>query len=90
MALKSIVMYKFLAPETVTWLVFFMIKRDLLFAPIKIKWLLVLASVRFSVFTRVKQEELMGWHPSGVKNLQNSSCRGKFQCWTFDRAESEI
>ena len=74
-------MYKFLSPETVTWLVFFfMIKRDLLFAPIKIKWLLVLASVRFSVFTRVQQEELMGWHPSGVKNLLNSSCRGKFQC----------
>ena len=57
---------------------FFMIERDLLFAPIKIKLLLVLAS--FSVFTLTQQEELMGWHPSGVKNLQNSSCRGKFQC----------
>ena len=67
---------------------FFMIKRDLLFAPIKIKLLLVLASVSFSV--RIQQEELMGWHPSGVKNLQNSSCQGKFQWWTFDRAESEI
>ena len=55
-----------------------MIERDLLFAPIKIKLLLVLAS--FSVFTLTQQEELMGWHPSGVKNLQNSSCRGKFQC----------
>ena len=56
---------------------FFMITRDLLFAPIKIKLLLVLASVSFSV--RIQQEELMGWHPSGVKNLQNSSCQGKFQ-----------
>ena len=70
-------MYKFLSSETVTWLVVFMIKRDLLFAPIKIKLLLVLASVSFSV--RIQQEELMGWHPSGVKNLQNSSCQGKFQ-----------
>ena len=70
-------MYKFLSSETVTWLVVFMIKRDLLFAPIKIKLLLVLASVGFSV--RIQQEELMGWHPSGVKNLQNSSCQGKFQ-----------
>ena len=72
-------MYKFLSSETVTWLVVFMIKRDLLFAPIKIKLLLVLASVSFSVFTRIQQEELMVWHPSGVKNLQNSSCEGKFQ-----------
>ena len=72
-------MYKFLSSETVTWLVVFMIKRDLLFAPIKIKLLLVLASVSFSVFTCIQQEELMGWHPSGVKNLQNSSCQGKFQ-----------
>ena len=70
-------MYKFLSSETVTWLVVFMIKRDLLLAPIKIKLLLVLASVSFSV--RIQQEELMGWHPSGVKNLQNSSCQGKFQ-----------
>ena len=70
-------MCKFLSSETVTWLVVFMIKRDLLFAPIKIKLLLVLASVSFSV--RIQQEELMGWHPSGVKNLQNSSCQGKFQ-----------
>ena len=54
---------------------FFMITRDLLFAPIKIKLLLVLASVS----VRIQQEELMGWHPSGVKNLQNSSCQGKFQ-----------
>ena len=52
-----------------------MITRDLLFAPIKIKLLLVLASVS----VRIQQEELMGWHPSGVKNLQNSSCQGKFQ-----------
>ena len=57
-----------------------MIKRDLLFAPIKIKLLLVLPSVSFSVFTVVQQEEFMGWHPSGVKNLQNSSYQGKFQC----------
>ena len=48
-------MYKFLSSETVTWLVVFMIKRDLLFAPIKIKLLLVLASVSFSV--RIQQEE---------------------------------
>ena len=47
---------------------FFMIKRDLLFAPIKIKLLLVLASVSFSV--RIQQEELMGWHPSGVRRAR--------------------
>ena len=50
---------------------FYMIKRDLLFAPIKNKLPLVLASVSFSVFTLIQQEKLMGWHPSGVKNLLN-------------------
>ena len=30
--------------------------------------MLVLNSVSFSVFMLIQQEELMGWHPSGVES----------------------
>ena len=47
-----------------------MIKSDLFVSPIKIKLPLIVTSVSFSVFTLTQQEELMGWHPSGVKRIR--------------------
>ena len=47
-----------------------MIKSDLFVSPIKIKLPLIVTSVSFSVFTLIQQEELMGWHPSGVKSTR--------------------
>ena len=47
-----------------------MIKSDLFVSPIKIKLPLIVTSVSFSVFTLTQQEELMGWHPSGVKRTR--------------------
>ena len=47
-----------------------MIKSDLFVSPIKIKLPLIVTSVSFSVFTLIQQEELMEWHPSGVKRTR--------------------
>ena len=47
-----------------------MIKSDLFVSPIKIKLPLIVTSVSFGVFTLIQQEELMGWHPSGVKRTR--------------------
>ena len=47
-----------------------MIKSDLFVSPIKIKLPLTVTSVSFGVFTLIQQEELMGWHPSGVKRTR--------------------
>ena len=63
-----------------------MIERDLFVSPIKIKLPLIVTRVSFSVFTIIQQEELMGWHPSGVKrtgirvigvNFSDSLIKGK-------------
>ena len=47
-----------------------MIKSDLFVSPIKIKLPLIVTSVSLGVFTLIQQEELMGWHPSGVKRTR--------------------
>ena len=47
-----------------------MIERDLFVSPIKIKLPLIVTRVSFSVFTLIQQEELMGWHPCGVKRTR--------------------
>ena len=47
-----------------------MIKHDLLASAILNQITLVLPSVNFSVFTLTQQEELMQWHPSGVKRTR--------------------
>ena len=47
-----------------------MITHDLLASAILNQITLVLTSVNFSVFTLTQQEELMQWHPSGVKRTR--------------------
>ena len=47
-----------------------MITHDLLASAILNQITLVLTSVNFSVFTLTQQQELMRWHPSGVKRTR--------------------
>ena len=47
-----------------------MIKHDLLVSAMLNHIALVLTSVSFSVFNLIQREELMGWHPSGVKRTR--------------------
>ena len=47
-----------------------MITHDLLASAILNQITLVLTSVNFSVFTLTQQQELMRWHPGGVKRTR--------------------